>query len=1209
MENRTSDLIKGRNKLRYFTNDEGTAVSQIKEVFSVRDIDEFFDGISQTKLDSGFLSPLPKSTPGAGAEEEDAPEAERVALPADDKTIGENGLTDKESSFKDSVPLKTSSPIAVAPSIHEAGDEEKPLGSPLLLADDNEDPIEGNMDHKEDLVRESSFVESSLTPPKRFTLGVRTQQRDKSPVFTVLARRNHERPEQKNVPVASESHTLIGAQMDGESLMQTSVSTQTAQSVVKAIKESDSSLKSSSATDEQSFQKKLREFMAPKVTERARLPVPVRAPSPQELDDDDFLFLEDDAPLLFSLKRKTQSQRQTSKKAETETRTTTGDGASSENELGTGGNTASTSEPPPKGPATHKKRGKQGKPTDAGEGASTEAHEVGGNTDGVAPAEPPPAAPSTQKKRGKQGQQTEKGASGDAPGVGRDPAEAAPPEPPLKAPAAQKKRGKQGKPTDAGEGASAEAHEVGGNTDGVAPAEPPPAAPSTQKKRGKQKERAATESLTAEKPDGRMGSTGLKRCPVTPGSKPLAPAPADNAVQQKARQKGPSKHKPFLSTNKKKKKIHSRLSEWYSVTSSPDREHKSNVQMSKAASITASPESTGQATDAAPSQASPKAKSRQKEKESKRAKLVQPEESEAGGASPAQQDSPQGGGDSDATGETEAGQQELSLDLSGSSALGKRKRSKPGSWWALNPDKENDNDALASSPLKRQKKSKREDGKKPKKMGKEVESREEDSSSVIEEGRNQAGLPQQQMDKKAVSKSRQKRVKGDSRPNQRKPQTDKDRRRRPQEEATSAPPNQLEEEEEERMAVAAAGADSEQTGSELQVNMSSEAPAEPAQTSSDDEVVSRPDVPQPRGRTRRGPSNWWEGQQLQPQPAEDIIPSPSPPRSFPEPRPRVATPGMPVGALHQRAGKLASGSQKPCNHLKKNPVRRQAGTPKTRKGSLTAFGAIYTSGKTAVRNTATRKVRKNLLNSLEDSSSRSMDGSSYDRLNGDHVNQEACDRVSNSVVLEAVVQLKSGDLVPASDWPSQNLSAPGLKSGPSSMVELRSFEEEEDQIAALPSTLRVPMALSEGDICGPLLRPLTLVPDDWQNLTYWLRQVWRTSVKYAGQVVTADHFHWYTHEGRALGHKFDLQCTTYANGKLLLGSYMRKPAQVDQHTTTVFNVYTSSVRVQIKDLRSDYNPGQAFVVPRGQSYSIRNLTPVPAILWYHRMFADLTEDS
>ena len=31
------------------------------------------DGISQTKLDSGFLSPLPKSTPGAGAEEEDAP--------------------------------------------------------------------------------------------------------------------------------------------------------------------------------------------------------------------------------------------------------------------------------------------------------------------------------------------------------------------------------------------------------------------------------------------------------------------------------------------------------------------------------------------------------------------------------------------------------------------------------------------------------------------------------------------------------------------------------------------------------------------------------------------------------------------------------------------------------------------------------------------------------------------------------------------------------------------------------------------------------------------------------------------------------------------------------------------------------------------------------------------------------------------------------
>lgn len=68
-----------------------------------------------------------------------------------------------ESPFKDSAPLKTSSPIVEATSTQEVEGEEKPLGSPLLLADDNEDPIEGNMDKSpsvqmEDLAKEPSVM-------------------------------------------------------------------------------------------------------------------------------------------------------------------------------------------------------------------------------------------------------------------------------------------------------------------------------------------------------------------------------------------------------------------------------------------------------------------------------------------------------------------------------------------------------------------------------------------------------------------------------------------------------------------------------------------------------------------------------------------------------------------------------------------------------------------------------------------------------------------------------------------------------------------------------------------------------------------------------------------------------------------------------------------------------------------------------------------
>ncbi|XP_062377346.1 muscle M-line assembly protein unc-89 isoform X3 [Sardina pilchardus] len=1186
MESKTSHLVKGRKKLRYFTNDE-RSLPRIQDVFSVGDIDVFLDYSSKTKLDSGFLtSLLPKGTPEAETKEKEAPEEEGVALPTEEKNIVD-GLTDKESPFKDSAPLKTSSPIIVAADIHVDEGEAKLLASPVLFPYDNEDPIEGNMDKPLSILTESIAKEASLhetlilTPPKRFTLAVET----KSPTLTPV--KNRVNREEKNLSGVLENHTLTEVKMNEEpgSSVSPVVSTQTA-----VIKEPESTQKAPSVADDGSFQKKLREFLMPRNMESsARMPTPARAPSPQELDEDeDFFILEDDAPLLFSLKPKaptSRSARQPSKKAEAQAQTGSdaGDGtpAGTENEPGArvkAAGAAPTPAPPAKASAVPKKRGKQSKQTalraapEEG-GPSEEPCEVGGRSAKGVPAEASSKAPAAQRKTGKQ-------------------------------------RGRKGA------AASATAAEPHTAADADPDADAGVDMASTRPER-----RPATPISEACSPTAAEDDQGDYGCSPSPSPSVEVPQQTGGSVKKSASKK--AKGKPFLSKKKKKKQL-SRTSEMFAVSCSPGL--KSDTKTSKAASSTTRPETTAKspaAPAAVSSKKSQKAPSK-KEKKAKESKVTRkqkrpapvPSEEEEGHRDQSR------GEEAEATDYSEAGRQDPSQDLSGHSATGRRKRNRPGNWWSINPEREDEDDF---SPPKRRKDGKREDGKKPKKTGRPQKeataSLTQDSTDAVEKGtKSPAKSPRQQTGGKATLKSRQRKVKGDGQAGQKRPQTGKGRRKRPQEEAMSAPSNQLEEEE----------AESDQAGPELQVNMSSDAPAEPEQRLHASRGDSGADAPQPQGRTKgraRGkpPGNWWESQpQPQPEPEseEDIVPSPSqsPPRPAPVPRARVPTPGMPTAELRLRrqgGAKLGSGSRKARAQLAKKPLAQHAGTPKTLKGSLAAFGAIYSVGTSHGRNAVVQKVRKNLLNSLEDSSNRSndhtsMDGSSQERLNCDGGHQEVCGRVSNCVGLESVMRVKNGDVFPASDWPPHNLGVPGLKSGPSSMIQLQSYEEEEEEEEEernLSRTLLVPMALSEGDICGPQLRPLTLMPDDWKNLTYWLREVWRTNVKSNGQLVTADHFHWYTHEGRALGHKFDLVCNSYANGKILLGSYMHKPAQVDQHTTTVFNVYTSSVRVQIKDLKSEYIPGQAFVVPRGQSYSIHNLTPVPAILWYHRMFANIMEDS
>lgn len=79
-----------------------------------------------------------------------------------------------------------------------------------------------------------------------------------------------------------------------------------------------------------------------------------------------------------------------------------------------------------------------------------------------------------------------------------------------------------------------------------------------------------------------------------------------------------------------------------------------------------------------------------------------------------------------------------------------------------------------------------------------------------------------------------------------------------------------------------------------------------------------------------------------------------------------------------------------------------------------------------------------------------------------------------------------------------------------------------------------------------------------------------------GRVISPDDFHWHSHGGRAMGHVVDLQSQSFSHGKILLGSFMKKPSQVDLDTVSVsknplfisFNCITTIVTCSNFEIRS-----------------------------------------
>ncbi|XP_028290316.1 daf-12-interacting protein 1 isoform X2 [Gouania willdenowi] len=178
-----------------------------------------------------------------------------------------------------------------------------------------------------------------------------------------------------------------------------------------------------------------------------------------------------------------------------------------------------------------------------------------------------------------------------------------------------------------------------------------------------------------------------------------------------------------------------------------------------------------------------------------------------------------------------------------------------------------------------------------------------------------------------------------------------------------------------------------------------------------------------------------------------------------------------------------------------------------------------------------------------------------------------------------------------------------FRSGPTSLIELEEHEENGESV--LPTT-RGQAVLSVSDLCGPPLQPLSLQPKDKVNLGEMFKCLWSTLAKNDAEI-TPDHFDWFFHKDRAMGILEDLNDSTYCTGKLVLGSYMKKPLWVDHSATTVFHLNSSSVNVSVDARTFSYSPGQAFVVHCGCAYSIKNITAQPALLYFTRMLAESSD--
>ncbi|XP_067233750.1 axoneme-associated protein mst101(2) isoform X2 [Chanodichthys erythropterus] len=354
----------------------------------------------------------------------------------------------------------------------------------------------------------------------------------------------------------------------------------------------------------------------------------------------------------------------------------------------------------------------------------------------------------------------------------------------------------------------------------------------------------------------------------------------------------------------------------------------------------------------------------------------------------------------------------------------------------------------------------------------------------------------------------------------------------------------------------------------------------------------------PQKRQRKAPSNWWEAP-LSQEPADGL----SPPHSSPPKKSKLSN--TPLRGVFNKEGSSMK-LQKTKNHTR-NIKRNIINTPKSIKRSLASMNAIFASEKPENMVKSGQRCRKqgrrNLLHSLEDQSDHSSENlaQSDDQLQGNR--RSSFGFTSGITVHPPGTRNKTSVRVSSGPNTLSDVDA-AFRSGPSSMLELQQRDEEDDDIdlpssRVTPHVRQAPRVFAHCDLCGPPLEPVVLEDEDWNNLHAWFSHLWHPASK-NGRVISPDDFHWHSHGGRAMGHAVDLQSYSFSHGKILLGSYMKKPSHVDHDMVSVFSIISSCVRVDIEGVKSVYNSGEVFMIPSGQAYSILNLCQEPAVLIYHR---------
>ncbi|TNN88819.1 hypothetical protein EYF80_000696 [Liparis tanakae] len=296
-------------------------------------------------------------------------------------------------------------------------------------------------------------------------------------------------------------------------------------------------------------------------------------------------------------------------------------------------------------------------------------------------------------------------------------------------------------------------------------------------------------------------------------------------------------------------------------------------------------------------------------------------------------------------------------------------------------------------------------------------------------------------------------------------------------------------------------------------------------------------------RRRKPPGRWWQVEDMCEQ-VESIASQQQAPEPRKERRKVSERSRSPPLGTHKNSNTAVS--SKPQGGAPASLELKPTSAPKTVKRSLATFKDIYTLvTETPVAVGTGREARQKNRRKVTARPAQEVTAP---------VRRASSERTDGDI-------LSMGDVDPGSpqDGASNHQTPPNsscqsenrlklLRSGPSSMIELKEYEEEEeDNLIRMPPSFHA--ALSVSDLCAPPLKPLVLQPKDKANMTEWFKSLWSVPGD-EGAEVTPDQFDWYFYQGRAIGFLVDLDCRSFCNGKILLGSYMKKPLWVDHSATT-----------------------------------------------------------